>query len=212
MTHGWFCKQDGAQQKHWRAADIWDHYMQSVGQGWINTLNAPVCTTGQIFSGLVHEIKLFGKALRSLFDTVHAASSHDKTIVGPKCDNTTLIELQLNVSSSSTPPTFNAVILREELSKGQRIVQYGLDYYDHHHHQWVALPGVHGQSVGNLLIDWVTAPATASKVRMRCVKAMAVPVYLKSVSVHTGFRPHGDTENDNNENDNIDNDNLQANK
>ena len=40
--------------------------MQSVGIGWVNTLNAPPGTTGQIPGKLPANMKVFGDALRAL--------------------------------------------------------------------------------------------------------------------------------------------------
>lgn len=182
MQSGWFCQADGSNSKIWGADKIWDHYMQSVGEGWINTLNAPVCTTGQMYPGLVKEMTIFGNALRSLFSSVLAAKEN---VVGDECNNSTVVELSIPKGSM-----FNAVILREDLSKGQRVVQYALDYFSHD--EWVGFTGdnVHGQSVGNLLIDLVEPPpSSATAVRLRCLKAMETPVYFKSVSLNTGARP-----------------------
>lgn len=183
----WFCQGDGSTQNYWSAGEIWDHYMASVGIGWINTLNAPACTTGRINENLVKEMTVFGQALKSLFATVRASESN---IDGETCDGTsTLVEL----TPSDGP--FNAVILKEDLSQGQRITEYAIDYFDKNKQEWVpsTSKGVHGQSVGNLLIDWLD-PAeaqAASKLRVRCVKAMQVPVHLKSASLHSGARPDG---------------------
>lgn len=183
MNDGWFCKADGSHAKFWEASKIWDHYMDSVAVGYINTLNAPVCTTGKIADGLVKEMKRFGRALQSLWDTVHASASD---IVGEECQNTTLVELPITSSNS-----FNAIVLKEDLSRGQRIVSYALDYFDGD--EWVEFTeGVHGKSVGSLLIDWVQPPpqqVPRTKVRVRCLDAIQVPVYLKNVSVHSGTRP-----------------------
>ncbi len=123
MHNGWFCKGDGSdltKNIYWDAGKIWDHYMESVGVGWINTLNAPPGTTGQIPQPLVDEMKKFGSALKSLLVEVVPAIEN---VTGTTCQNTTIATIKLDSST-----TFNAVITREDLTKGQRIVGYALDY------------------------------------------------------------------------------------
>ena len=141
-------------------------------------MNVPICTTGQIHPGLVQQIDIFGTALQSLLDTVHASQTD---VVGYDCDNTTILELPVYGD-------YNAVLLQEDLSKGQRIAKYAIDYFNYQ--EWIAFPTVHGQSVGHLLIDWVDPPKQPSTiVRLRCLEAFQLPIYLKRMSVHTGTRP-----------------------
>lgn len=134
-------------------------------------------------------MEVFGTALKSLFDTVHAAH---KDIVGQDCDNGTILELPVSDGD------YNAVILQEDLSKGQRIVQYAIDYFNRDLQEWMELPPVHGggggQSVGNRMIHWVDPPNKPNTiVRLRCLKALELPIYLKSMAVHTGTRPKATT-------------------
>ena len=105
--------------------------------------------------------------------------------MGHECDNTTILELPVYGD-------YNAVILQEDLSQGQRIAKYAIDYFNYQ--EWMEFPTVHGQSVGNLMIDWVDPPTQPSTiVRLRCLKAFQLPIYLKSMSVHTGSRPNKTT-------------------
>lgn len=59
MHNGWFCKGDGSDLSkniYWNASMMWDHYMGSVGVGWVNTLNAPPGTTGLFkYYALIYE-------------------------------------------------------------------------------------------------------------------------------------------------------------
>lgn len=124
MHNGWFCKGDGegAENVYWSASDIWDHYVASVGVGWINTLNAPPGTTGQIPQRLVTEMVSFGTALKKLMQPIVEPLAS----ASGACDNGTLVEITLPRSVFS----FNALVSREDLTWGQRITSYALDYFD----------------------------------------------------------------------------------
>jgi len=122
--------------------------MSSVGIGWVNTLNAPPGTTGQIPATLVSRMTTFGTALRTLLQPVTtSATVKNKEI---QCGtNETALEIDLGATVS-----FNAVITREDLSKGQRITSYGVDFYDEAAGSWKSFPQL---SSGN------TIPPVASQ-------------------------------------------------
>lgn len=115
--------------------------MYSVGIGYINTLNAPPGTTGQIPEPLVKNMAAFGMALRTLLAPVAVDAEAGNTTL--KCSNSTTladadaasIELQL-----SSPATFNAVITVEELSAGQAVTSYVVEHMDAASGSWVAFP------------------------------------------------------------------------
>ena len=140
---------------------------------------------------MAHELQGFGQSIQTMhFSTVHASRGN---IASNQCENTTVIELAVYGT------TYNEVVLREDLVQGgQRIVEYALDYFNYQ--EWINFGGtsiggntttkIHGKSVGNLLVDWVDPPKQPSTIiRMRCIRALEIPIYLKSVSVHTGIRP-----------------------
>ena len=201
MHNGWFCKGDGTSSKNhwWSAGDIWDHYMNSVGIGWVNTLNAPPGTTGQIPEALVQSMTTFGNSLRALLKpvtetatTATTAGDDPKTIScssdrGGKGD---ALEIDLRAATK-----INAVMMREDLSSGQKVEAYGVDWWDGS--AWKAFPalskstgGIHGQSVGARMIDFVPE-TTTTKVRFRCTKSLAADgtAIIKSFSAHYGTRP-----------------------
>merc|ERR1712151_145309 len=134
MHNGWFCKGagDDAHNSYWTPGEIWSHYMQSVGIGWVNTLNAPPGTTGQIPGRLTESMKTFGEALRALLKPVTPSAT--KAGVTLQC-GTTPLEIDLG-----TPTSFNAVMTREDLSQGQRITSYAVDFYDDKTSSWKAFP------------------------------------------------------------------------
>ena len=102
----------------------------SVGEGWINTLNAGPGTTGQIPQRLVNSQVAFGKALRALLVPVNDAVA---TNIGVDANGSYVLDL-------TKPAAFNAVMLREDLSQGQRIEAYELDYFDDATKAWVTFP------------------------------------------------------------------------
>lgn len=91
---------------------MWDHYMQSVGIGWVNTLNAPPCTDGQIHSTLATNMKTFGAAVNKLLTPV--SSSAVKEEVSVACPGS--VELDFGNSEE-----INALMTREDLTNGQVI-------------------------------------------------------------------------------------------
>ena len=136
MHNGWFCKGDGASStnKYWSPNEIWDHYMYSVGIGYINTLNAPPGTTGQIPQPLVDNMNTFGAALKALLKPVAADAVGGNTTL--QCTNTTSARSTGSSSSSNSlvleldaPVTFNAIITSEDLTAGQSVTSYAVDYF-----------------------------------------------------------------------------------
>lgn len=124
MHNGWFCKGsgEGGTNKYWSARDIWDHYMASVGIGYVNTLNAPPGTTGRIPDTLVENMRTFGEALKDLLEPI--SSSAVVQDVELQCSTEAQgVELDLGEARK-----FNALMLREDLSKGQRIQEYDIDF------------------------------------------------------------------------------------
>jgi hypothetical protein len=132
MHNGWFTKGagDDSSNTYWSPRAIWDHYMASVGQGWVNTLNAGPGTTGQIPQRLVNSQASFGGALRALLEPVGAVATNFSVPLNGS--------FELDLAGAGAPPLgFNALMLREDLSRGQRIVAYALDYLDGATGQWV---------------------------------------------------------------------------
>lgn len=101
--------------------------MSSVGIGWVNTLNAPPGTTGQIPAELAENMAAFGDALRALLAPVAPALESSSVT----CSDSTPLEMDLGAAT-----TFNAVMTREDLSKGQRIASYTIDFLDAADQKW----------------------------------------------------------------------------
>lgn len=191
MHNGWFTKGNGttSDNKWWSAKDIWDHYVSSVGIGWVNTLNAPPGTTGQIPQPLVDSMKVFGDSLRAMLTPIAMSEAH---VIGCSLnhDSGSVIELDFQENTE-----FNTVIIREDLTRGQRVKSYVIEYMNSKG-DWVKFEsldtsnsGVHGQSVGAQLIDLV-GHTISSKVRFRCTSAIGNgSAYITSFSAHLGYPP-----------------------
>lgn len=113
--------------------------MQSVGIGWVNTLNAPPGTTGQIPGSLPKNMKIFGDALRALLKPVTpSAIKENVSLQCPPSESEG--EDCMIVIDLGSPTFFNAVMSREDLSQGQRITSYAVDYYDDSSSSWKSFP------------------------------------------------------------------------
>jgi hypothetical protein len=202
-TGGWFCNGpcDDA-SKFWNASHMWQIYMATAGAGRIVTLNAPPGSTGQIPQPLADTMARFGTSLKE-FQKPVTASARIVDMASSDCNNTVLAELNFvpSLNLSPTPAVeVNAFISREDLSEGQRITSYAIDYFvsggwktferGNFSSGGVAI-GIHGESVGFKVIDFVT-PTEVEKVRFRCLTAMAPgSVKLTSFSAHKGPGPEG---------------------
>jgi hypothetical protein len=92
-------------------------------------MNAPPGTDGQIPSGLVANMASFGTALRTLLAPINNASTSGTVQCG--VDLVTAPPLVLQISAApGAADQFNMVKLEEDLSKGQRIGSYALDFYN----------------------------------------------------------------------------------
>lgn len=224
MTGGWFINGPAddpkTQSKFWNATRMWHVYMATAGIGSaVSTLNAPPSSTGQIPAKLAGSMATFGTALKALLKPV-TASARATNLPRMACNNTTLATLHLAGGHGGVTPAaavqLNALIAREDLSQGQRISAYAIDYLPagNGHDQWEAferLPeralnctppraetnmsclvgtGVHGLSVGSRVIDFVPVTA-ATKVRFRCLASLGGDVKLASFSAHRGAGPEG---------------------
>jgi hypothetical protein len=150
---------------------------------------------GSIPEKLAENMIAFGNSLKSFRKPISPAAVLTHELV--YCSNTTWLQIDLD---SALP--FNAVISREDLSRGQSISSYSIDFWNEANEKWQAFPrlsaksawlgladediiGVHGFSVGPRMIDFVPQ-TTARKIRFRCISAMAkdTTAYLEQFSLH----------------------------
>lgn len=144
----------------------------------------PPDTTGQIPQKYVDETNKFGAAMRATFDHAVAASTAGVTA---NCSDAR-VELQLPAGAS-----FDTVMSREDMTElGQRIASYAVQAKIGG--QWkdvgAAYGGIHGETVGNRVVDFVGAAVDgASAVAWQCLSAAEEPVALRSFGVYTSQRP-----------------------
>lgn len=137
MHNGWFAQGDGEVKpnNYWAPKTIWDHYMGSVGIGWVNTLNAPPGTTGQIPETLVKRMASFGSALRAFLQPVTPSSKVEGTTI--QCSPSASLELDLGAAVA-----INGIMIQEDLTRGQRIATYAVDYFDPTDSAWKTFEGL----------------------------------------------------------------------
>jgi alpha-L-fucosidase len=132
-------------------------YYKSVGRGSVLLLNATPDTSGLIPASHVARYKAFGKEIASRFDVpVKRVSGRGN-----------VIELTF-----SKPTELNHTILQEDLSKGQRVMEYVTEYSADGGKTWTPL--YKGSSVGNKKIDRFPT-VQARKMRVRFTKTKATP-------------------------------------
>jgi alpha-L-fucosidase len=157
-------------------------YYKSVGRGAVLLLNSTPDTSGVIPASHVARYKAFGKEIAARFDhPLKRAAGRGETI-----------EIKF-----AKPMEINHSILQENLTKGQRVLEYVIEGSANGGKTWSLLYG--GTSVGNKKID--RFPATSvNRVRVRFVKTKDTPdivnfaLYnvksnLKDLSGETGEHP-----------------------
>lgn len=97
----------------------------------------------------------------------------------------------LNIGSSAQ--SFDTIVTREDMATGgQRIAGYAYDQWDAATSQWKELadPGIHGQTVGNRIIDFLqNGKVTTTKIRFRCTSAIMSPITVRSIGLYVAKPP-----------------------
>jgi alpha-L-fucosidase len=161
-------------------------YYKSVGRGSILLLNSTPDTSGLIPASHVARYKAFGKEIAARFGhPLKRTEGSGETLE----------------TGFSKPTEINHTILQENLSKGQRVIEYVIEGSADGGKTWKKLYG--GSSVGHKKIDRFST-VSVNRVRVRFVKNKATPdivnfaVYnvkskLKDMDENTG--EHSYTEN-----------------
>eukprot|EP00730_Choanoeca_flexa_P001381 TRINITY_DN10611_c0_g1_i4.p1 TRINITY_DN10611_c0_g1~~TRINITY_DN10611_c0_g1_i4.p1 ORF type:complete len:572 (+),score=87.06 TRINITY_DN10611_c0_g1_i4:28-1716(+) len=161
----WFWKEN---HSIWNASQLWDHYMLTVGRGENFILNMPPDTTGRIPREYAEETRKLGQALKAFENPVaKVASKH----------------IQCGKASVEVPipadAQVNAVMAREDLSRGQAVAKYQLSFMDSNG-VWNPLTISNGQTVGNKVIDLLSTPLTdAQYIRFDCMESVRPDVYIR---------------------------------
>ncbi|EGD82959.1 hypothetical protein, variant [Salpingoeca rosetta] len=169
----WFWKKDHA---YWNATTLWNHYLLTVGRGENFILNLPPDTTGRIPDEYVRVVSAFGDAVRATFSSP-LGSIENVTVT---CDYP--IVVHMNESAA----TVDMVETREDLMSGQTIAKYAIDALVNN--QWVAQT-VHGETVGNRIVDAFAQPVVTSTLRFRCLDAVRETIHIRSIKAFKSAPP-----------------------
>ena len=136
--------------------ELMDIYYKSVGRGSVLLLNATPDTTGLIPASHVARYEEFGKEIERRF------AKPLKSISG------TGRELTIDLGKATV---VNHVVIREDISKGQRVRKYVLEGLDQG--KWVKIK--EGSSVGSKRIE-AFDKVKFNKVRLRITEAKSTPI------------------------------------
>lgn len=165
------------------AGHLWDHWMATVGRGSNLIINVPPSIYGGVPPKYAQQTAALGAALRSSFSRAVAEIPAGLSV---QCDGSSASSVNLTLPTNAT---WNAVVVREDLAQGgQRMASYALFTLDGTTGAWVPVPGVHGGSVGNRIVDAVpqAQAAAATAVSFRCSGGVApgVPGLVRSFGVY----------------------------
>ena len=170
IRDGWFWHNDSEQAVR-SAADVFDIWERSVGGNSILLLNVPPTTDGRISRRDSTVLADVGRRIRSAYSTDLFASA-PSVILSDSEESPSI------VMTSPSPVTFNRILLREDLSKGERVESFAVDILQDGTWKEVA----RGTNIGYCRI--VRLPQlSASGVRVR-VLASRAEAHIKSVSAY----------------------------
>jgi len=184
---GWFWHAEQNDQVR-SAADLWDHYFQTVGRGAAMNLNIPPDADGQIYTRDASTLAEFGRRLKETFAVNLASSARviASNVRGDKrkfsgqnlIDNN--VETYWATDDAVTTPevilefkkpvSFDIVSLREYLPLGQRVGAFALDQWQDG--VWVQF--AQGTSIGSRHL-WRGGKITTEKVRLRITESPVCP-------------------------------------
>lgn len=194
--------------------DLWVHWLQTVGRGSNMILNVPPNTTGKIPEEYAASAAAFGRAIAASFKDESAvvgdaAKTMDKNA-------TQLPSVQCKADGSGgyimleipAGATADAIVAAEDLAQGQSIGSYAIevkkngtdvggdaDANANAAAAWVALTGLHGQTVGHKLVDTLPYSAIVGPAWLRWSCLASSPpgaaANLKSLRAHKLSPPEG---------------------
>eukprot|EP00933_Yihiella_yeosuensis_P015403 TRINITY_DN13443_c0_g1_i1.p1 TRINITY_DN13443_c0_g1~~TRINITY_DN13443_c0_g1_i1.p1 ORF type:complete len:477 (+),score=78.65 TRINITY_DN13443_c0_g1_i1:62-1492(+) len=155
------------EQDHWFFAgnpirtlkELIDVYHGTVGRNGMLELDFGINRNGLVEPSHAARYKEFGDWIRTCYGTPVAETAGTET----------LIELRLPADS----PQIDRVMIREDLTKGQRVRNFQVEY--EHNGKWVVFSK--GQSIGNKRIDIAAAGGSWKKFRLQILE-------------HLGDKPH----------------------
>ncbi|MEV7722121.1 alpha-L-fucosidase [Streptomyces sp. NPDC088184] len=175
---GWFwhASQDGQVKT---PAKLLDLYRTSVGRNSVLLLNVPPNRAGRISDPDTAALASFGQTVRATYGTNLLAPSggspltdEELTSAWSPADDAHSGE---TVLESPQPVTFDRVVLQEDITRGQRVESFAVDIWDGTAWKTVVQAG----TIGYKRIEYLSAPVTAAKVRLRVLGARANPHVAK---------------------------------
>ena len=174
-----------AKDPYLAAKDLWPVYTLGYGQGNAFILNIPPNSTGVIPDELVSEVAKLGQLIRETYGTP-VASATGLPVTG-MCEDISIV-----VDLPSQGGKFDQTVLAEDMSRGQNVAAYTLEYYTASQPgAWKPIGGggFHGQSIGNRVVDWGLGDLQdVAALRFRCARAIdpSIPVTISQFDACLG--------------------------
>lgn len=156
--------------------ELMEMYYKSVGRGTTLLINHGPHPDGYIIDEDFDRMKEFGDEIRRRFDSPLAETSGEGEFV--------------EIDLGNAQPV-DHVVLMEDIRYGERIRKYVIEGFDGNN--WVQL--ANGSSVGHKKIDFFPS-VNVSKVRFKCLVAVAQPLVRSMKVYNVGTIPQGFTNND----------------
>jgi alpha-L-fucosidase len=127
---------------HGNASRIFDSYLTTVGHGAVLNMNIPPERTGRMNVSVAQVMRDVGKAINDTFKQSVAKSGPESAPCGPGIATLTVpVDSEL---SSEPGSLFDYVVTMEDMSKGQRIANYSIEFQRQGSSTWEMLvPPVH---------------------------------------------------------------------
>ncbi|MFI0733666.1 alpha-L-fucosidase [Streptomyces sp. NPDC021225] len=197
---GWFYHPGEQPQS---AAELVGKYQQSVGRNAVMLLNAPPGTNGRIADSDLAHLTSFGTAIRDTYRTNLLAPQQDATGAAltdedlstgwSPAGQATTGSVTLNIPQAQT---FDQILLRENITRGQRIEEFAIDTWNGT--TWTQAAS--GTTIGYSRILRLDASVRTDRIRVRVQAARATPQLAtvglyRTVTPTTPKKSGGDVEN-----------------
>eukprot|EP00052_Salpingoeca_macrocollata_P009160 m.72357 g.72357 ORF g.72357 m.72357 type:complete len:241 (-) comp16958_c0_seq2:57-779(-) len=177
---------------HANASRVFNSYLTTVGHGARLNMNIPADRSGKMNASVAQVMADVGRALNDTFGVHVAAALNASGACGQG-----VVELALPTAGQP----FDYVVTMEDLARGQRIMNYSIDYLPVGGSEWqVLVPPVWKTStavsdrpdghdprdsrIGHKRIDIPVVAARASKVRFNCIESLTADVFVRSFALH----------------------------
>ncbi|MFJ7194149.1 MULTISPECIES: alpha-L-fucosidase [unclassified Streptomyces] len=160
-------------------AKLLDLYRTSVGRNSVLLLNVPPDRAGRISDPDAAALASFGQTVRATYGTNLLAPPGGSPLTDEELTSAWSPAGDAHsgevVLESPQPVTFDRVVLQEDITRGQRVESFAVDVWDGT--AWRT--AVRAGTIGYKRIEYLSAPVTASKVRLRVLGSRANPHVAK---------------------------------